>query len=117
MSGDINHRLVAHFKDGQISKGYSRDFHPDCDQFHLVLRQRGVAASRVIEIANLKALFHVKTWGRKDRHLGHTAAGFPAGRLRGPVRAIVPRIVRNRDQRAAVGPGATEDLHALEQVA
>jgi len=77
--GETRYRLVAHFKDGQISKGYSRDFHPECGTFHLVRRQGGVAASQMIEIENLKALFHVKTWGRKDRHLGRGPAGFPAG--------------------------------------
>ena len=72
-------RLVAHLKDGQIVKGFSRDFHPGRDTFHLVRRQGGVAASQVVEVENLKALFHVKTWGRKDRHLGRGPAGFPHG--------------------------------------
>jgi hypothetical protein len=77
--GETRCRLVAHFKDGQISKGFSRDFDPGRDSFHLMRRQGGVAASRVIEVENLKAVFHVKTWGRKDRHLGRGPAGFPAG--------------------------------------
>jgi uncharacterized protein DUF6982 len=76
--GATKTRFVAHFKDGQISKGFSRDFDPAREVFHLVLRQGGVAASQVIELENLKALFQVKTWGSKDRHLGR-APGFPAG--------------------------------------
>ena len=79
MPGETRYRLVAHFKDGQISKGFSRDFDPGRDSFHLMRRQGGVAASRVIEVENLKALFHVKSWGRKDRHLDRAPAGFPAG--------------------------------------
>jgi uncharacterized protein DUF6982 len=76
--GATQTRFVAHFKDGQISKGFSRDFDPGRDTFHLVRRQGGVAASQVIELENLKALFQVKSWGRKDRHLG-SAPGFPSG--------------------------------------
>jgi len=77
-------RFVAHFKDGQISKGFSRDFDPARETFHLMLRrQGGVASSQVIELENLKALFQVKTWGSKDRHLGR-APGFPAGDVNRP---------------------------------
>ena len=35
-----------------------------------------MASSRAINVEELKALFHVKTWGREDRHLGVTH-GFP----------------------------------------
>jgi len=45
--------------------------------FHLVRRDGEVAASHEIRVEELKALFHVKTWGRKDRHRGHDASGFP----------------------------------------
>jgi hypothetical protein len=76
-------RLVAHFKDGQISKGFSRDFHPDHDAFHLEKRRAGIVASLEIRLEDLKALFHVKTWGRKDRHLGRPH-GFPEGDLNRP---------------------------------
>ena len=71
-------RLVAHFKDGQISKGFSRDFDPGRDSFHLEKRRAGIVASIEIRLEDLKALFHVKTWGRKDRHLGRPL-GFPEG--------------------------------------
>jgi uncharacterized protein DUF6982 len=77
MSGGPKSKYVAHFKDGQITKGFSRDFHPECETFHLVLRKGGVAASREIHPEDLKALFQVKTWGRKDRHVGQASDGFP----------------------------------------
>lgn len=70
-------KLVAHFKDGQVSKGFSRDFDPGAESFHLVRREGQFAESREIRLNELKALFHVKTWGRKDRHLNHRPAGFP----------------------------------------
>lgn len=76
MPSDYKGKLVAHLKDGRIHKGFSRDFEPGQVEFHLVRRKSGVAASQAIRIEELKALFQVKTWGRKDRHLG-SIAGFP----------------------------------------
>ena len=69
-------KLVAHFKDGQVTKGFSRDFDPGRDSFHMVRRDGQVATSQEIRLEDLKALFHVKTWGRPDRHRGHHP-GFP----------------------------------------
>ncbi len=62
-----------------MTKGFSRDFDPACDSFHLVRREGQVAASQEIRLEDLKALFHVKTWGRKDKHSG-MVAGFPAAK-------------------------------------
>ena len=70
-------KLVAHFKDGEITKGFSRDFDPGRDSFHLVARDGKVASSKQIRLEELKALFHVKTWGRKDKHRGAQPNGFP----------------------------------------
>ena len=78
MQQDKSEKLVAHFKDGQISKGFSRDFDPAVESFYLVRREGEVTSSRSIQVEDLKALFHVKTWGREDRHLGQEA-GFPHG--------------------------------------
>ncbi len=69
-------KLVAHFKNGQVFKGFSRDWAPGRESFHLVQREGKIAASREIHLADLKALFHVKTWGRKDRHRD-AKPGFP----------------------------------------
>jgi hypothetical protein len=60
-----------------VTKGFSRDFDPAREFFHLVRRDGEVAASQEIRLEDLKALFQVKTWGRKDRHLGQTGPGFP----------------------------------------
>ena len=74
---------MAHTKDGQVIKGFSRDFHPERDSFHLVLRQGESASSQEIRMDELKALFHVKTWGRKDRHRGRVPY-FPEGDVNRP---------------------------------
>ena len=61
-------KLVAHFKDGVVSRGYSRDFRPDNEVFHLLSDEEGITSSRRIHREQLKALFHVKTWGKPGGH-------------------------------------------------
>ncbi len=76
--GEATGKLVAHTKDGQIVKGFSRDFDPAAHSFHIVRRRGEMASSQEIRIEELKALFHVKTWGRKDKHQGRVPH-FPNG--------------------------------------
>ena len=71
-------KLVAHFKHGEVTKGFSSDFDPGRAAFYLRWRDGNVASSRQIRLEELKALFHVKTWGRKDRHRDREP-GFPSG--------------------------------------
>jgi hypothetical protein len=86
-------RLVAHFRDGQISKGFSRDFDPTRDHFHMVRSSGGITESREIRLDELKALFHVKTGGRKDQHLNETPIGFndppPRAWQRGAIKTVL----------------------------
>ena len=91
-------KLVAHFKDGQVAKGFSRDFEPGRDSFHLVRRDGEVAASQEIRLEELKALFHVKTWGRKDKHAGQVA-GFPSEKRgsKSAPRALVKTVLEFYD--------------------
>jgi hypothetical protein len=72
----MSDKLVAHHKDAQINKGFSIDLDPARDSFYLVRREGEIATSRQIRLEELKALFHVKTWGREDRHRGREP-GFP----------------------------------------
>lgn len=86
-------RLVAHFKDGQISKGFSRDFDPARDSFHMVRSSGGITESREIHLDELKALFHVKSWGRKDKHMNGPQSGFndppPRSWQRGAIKTVL----------------------------
>ena len=75
-----------------MTKGFSRDFDPARESFHLVRREGEVAASQEIRLEDLKALFQVKTWGRKDKHLGHQQDGFPEKAR--PARAPAPSAVK-----------------------
>ena len=61
-------KLVAHFKDGDVARGYSPDFKPESEIFHLMTWDGDVTSSRKIQVDKLKALFHVKTWGTPGGH-------------------------------------------------
>jgi len=61
-------KLVAHFKDGVVSRGFSRDFQPEQEIFHLMSDEEGITSSRRIHREQLKALFQVKTWGKPGGH-------------------------------------------------
>ena len=67
-------KLVAHFKDGAVARGYSRDFCPDGETFHLMSWDSEITSSRKIQVDQLKALFHVKSWGSTDRQSGRRKA-------------------------------------------
>jgi hypothetical protein len=86
-------KLVAHTKDGLIYKGFSRDFDPERGgPFHLVRKKQGIVSSIQVKLEDLKALFHVKTWGRKDRHVG-SRGGFPPGDANRPGEASYVKTV------------------------
>jgi len=65
----IANRVVAHFRDGKIVKGYTYDFSPNKDIFHVVDAKD---KERVTEISpsQLKALFFVKTFEGNKNHPG-----------------------------------------------
>ncbi len=62
----IENRVVVHFRDGRIVKGYTYDFNANKDTFHVIKDQHG---KEVIEVSTplVKAVFFVKTFeGNKD---------------------------------------------------
>lgn len=61
-------RIVVHFKDGRLLKGYTHDFTPVKDTFHLT-SELEQDKGKIYEVfcPNLKAIFFVKTLsGNKD---------------------------------------------------
>lgn len=61
-------RIVVHFKDGRLLKGYTHDFTPVKDTFHLTSELEH-DKGKIYEVfcPNLKAIFFVKTLsGNKD---------------------------------------------------
>jgi len=61
-------RVVVRFGDGRILKGYTHDFLPEKELFHLIEdTDSGAGGIREIKIPDLKAIFFVKTFtGNKD---------------------------------------------------
>lgn len=60
-------KVVAHFKDGRIVKGHTRDFSPGRDSFTLQ-PYSGETGPVPIFLEELKAVFHVKTFEGDANH-------------------------------------------------
>jgi hypothetical protein len=55
-------KVVVHYSDGRLIKGYTHDFLPDKESFHLnTALEPGVGTIHEVEIAELKAVFFVKS--------------------------------------------------------
>ncbi|MFQ5878047.1 MAG: hypothetical protein ACE5JH_10235 [Acidobacteriota bacterium] len=64
----MEEKVVAHFKDGKTQRGYTHDFQPDADSFHL-LPSEGGGIPTTIRVDDLKALFYVKDYGAMRRQV------------------------------------------------
>ncbi len=61
-------KVVAHFRDGKTRRGYTQDFRPDADTFHL-LPSEGGGIPTTIKLEDLKALFYVRDYGAMRRQV------------------------------------------------
>jgi len=62
-------KIVARYQDGRILKGFSSDFLPDKDMFHLELADAPPGAKPVeVRMAELKAVFFVKDLAGNPQH-------------------------------------------------
>jgi hypothetical protein len=61
-------RVVVRFSDGRLLKGYTHDFLPEKEYFHLIEDvSSGTGTSHEIKVPDLKAVFFVKSFsGNKD---------------------------------------------------
>jgi uncharacterized protein DUF6982 len=64
-------KVVAHFKDGKTQRGYTQDFQPEGELFHL-LPSEGGGIPTTIRLDDLKALFYVKDYGAARRQVDRT---------------------------------------------
>jgi hypothetical protein len=66
---EIENKVVVHFRDGRVLKGYTYDFNPNKEVFHVTKTQNG---TEVVEISTsqMKALFFVKSFEGNRRHPG-----------------------------------------------
>lgn len=83
-------KVVAHFKNGKTQRGYTQDFRPDGDTFHL-LPSEGGGIPTTIRLEDLKALFYVKDYGSMRRQVDR-AKRFGAAAPKGQ-----PTIVEFKD--------------------
>ena len=61
-------KVVAHFKNGKTQRGYTQDFRPDAEIFHL-LPSEGGGIPTTVRLEELKALFYVKDYGAMRRQV------------------------------------------------
>jgi hypothetical protein len=61
MPEPIRNQVVVHFRDSSIQKGYTHDFTPLRDSFHLTLED-GSGKVLNVDISQLKAIFFVKSF-------------------------------------------------------
>ena len=61
-------KVVAHFRDGRTQRGFTQDFRPDADSFHL-LPSEGGGIPTTIHLNDLKALFYVRDYGAMRRQV------------------------------------------------
>ncbi|HET6372316.1 MAG TPA: hypothetical protein VFG76_03355 [Candidatus Polarisedimenticolia bacterium] len=70
-------KVVAHFKDGRVVKGHTRDFSPVRDSFTLH-PYTGPTGPLPVFLEELKAVFHVRTF---DGNPGHARPSGAIGRI------------------------------------
>ena len=76
----IANKIVVKFKDGKILKGWSTDFGPNKEIFHLHTLEEYGKDILEIETSSLKAVFFVKDYkGNKDYEKVRTFKGSPKG--------------------------------------
>jgi hypothetical protein len=66
----IETKVVVHFRDGKIVKGYSYDFTPNKDTFH-VSRARDETKIMEVSMSLVKAVFFVKSFEGNRAHETH----------------------------------------------
>ena len=57
----LPNRIVARFADGRLLKGTTQDFAPTKEAFHIIGSEGGARPVKVA-VADLKAVFFVKSW-------------------------------------------------------
>ena len=59
-------KVVVHYLDGNVERGYTTDFQPNKEIFHLIVEDNG-EKSILVKIINLKAVFFVKNLKGLDK--------------------------------------------------
>jgi len=130
-------KVVAHYMDGKVVKGFTRDFVPYADVFHIYERGAPGGGSREIQVRELKGVFFVKdldgdlghaksnifdpadlTPGRKIRVLfkdGEVLMGYTPDFLSTrPGFFVLPADLRSNSDRCYIVTAATERVSLIE---
>jgi hypothetical protein len=76
----MGNKIVVNFKDGEIVKGWTTDFGPNKEIFHLNPQEEYGKNVLEVNISSLKAVFFVKDFqGNKDYKKVRTFEGEPKG--------------------------------------
>ncbi|PYQ05770.1 MAG: hypothetical protein DMF82_07685 [Acidobacteria bacterium] len=70
-------RIVARFQDGRVLKGFTNDFIPAKDHFHLFVDEHAGTRPTDVHVPELKALFFVKSFEGDPQH--HKSNDTPEG--------------------------------------
>lgn len=60
-------KIVIHYLDGRLERGYTTDFQPHKEVFHLIVKENEKEKSLPVKMTNLKAVFFVKQLMGKTR--------------------------------------------------
>ena len=60
-------KVVVHYLNGTIERGYTSDFHPQHDMFHLVIQKDDRDKSLAVKMDDLKGIFFVKELEGKNK--------------------------------------------------
>jgi len=56
----IQNKIVLHYQGGRITKGFTADFSPNKEVFHLILKEGTDSKPAEVRLSELKAVFFVK---------------------------------------------------------
>ena len=68
-------KVVVRYADGEVLKGYSQDFFPNKDRFHLFLADKPSAQSIEVVLSKLKAVFIVRDFAGECKYVEHKKFG------------------------------------------
>ncbi len=68
MNGMERIKVVVRYNDGKVLKGYTQDFFPNKDRFHLFLADQPSAEGIEISLRELKALFLVRDFAGNPKY-------------------------------------------------
>jgi len=75
-------KVVVHYLDGKLTKGYTLDFYPNKDRFHITLFDKPRDAPIEVAVNQLKAVFVVKDFRGNPQYIerkGYTPGETPYG--------------------------------------